>query len=55
MRRSRGHWGTLDNVIGGPCVRHVTQDDCYYIAFKLNSRPRERFAFKTPAELFYPS
>ena len=19
-RRSRGHWGILDNVIGGPCI-----------------------------------
>lgn len=39
----------------GSCMRHVTQDDCNYIAFKLNSRPRKRYGFKTPAELYYPS
>lgn len=39
----------------GSCMRHVTQDDCNYIAFKLNSRPRKRLAFRTPAEKYYPS
>lgn len=39
----------------GSCMRHVTQDQCNYIAFKLNSRPRRRYGFRTPAELYYPS
>jgi transposase, IS30 family len=39
----------------GTCMRHVTQDDCNFIAYKLNSRPRKRYGFKTPAELYYPS
>jgi len=39
----------------GTCMRHVTQDDCNYIAFKLNSRPRKTLGFKTPAEIYYPS
>jgi len=39
----------------GSCMRHVTQDQCNYIAFKLNSRPRKRYGFQTPAQLYYPS
>ena len=39
----------------GACMRRVTQDDCNYIAFKLNSRPRKTRGFKTPAEVYYPS
>ena len=39
----------------GTCMRHVTQDQCNYIAFKLNNRPRKTLGFKTPAEIYYPS
>jgi transposase, IS30 family len=55
--------GSNENINGlirqylpkGTCMRHVTQDECNYIAFKLNSRPRKRYGFKSPAELYYPS
>jgi transposase, IS30 family len=55
--------GSNENVNGlirqylpkGTCMRHVTQDHCNYIAYKLNSRPRKRYGFKSPAELYYPS
>ena len=39
----------------GSCMRELTQEQCNFIAFKLNSRPRKRYGFKTPAELYYPS
>lgn len=35
------------------CMKHVTQSDCDRIAQKLNSRPRKRFGYKTPNELFF--
>lgn len=55
--------GTNENTNGlirqylpkGMCMRHVTQEYCNYIAFKLNSRPRKVLGFKTPAEVYYPS
>jgi len=36
----------------GMCMRHITQKDCDRIAYELNSRPRERYGFRTPAELY---
>jgi len=55
--------GTNENMNGlirqylpkGSCMRHVTQELCNYIAFKLNSRPRKTLGFKTPAEVYYAS
>ena len=37
----------------GSCMRHVTQAHCDRIAERLNTRPRKRYAFKTPNELFF--
>lgn len=37
----------------GQCLRHVTQGECDAITEALNSRPRKRLGFKTPAEIFY--
>lgn len=36
----------------GTCLRALTQAQCNWIAKQLNDRPRERLAFKTPAEAF---
>jgi IS30 family transposase len=36
----------------GVSMRGVTQADCDQIAFKLNSRPRKRHGYKTPAEVY---
>ncbi len=36
----------------GQCMDLVTQQDCDDIANKLNARPRKRYGFKTPEELF---
>jgi IS30 family transposase len=36
----------------GMCMRSITQKDCDQIAYELNTRPRERYGFKTPAELY---
>lgn len=55
--------GTNENMNGlirqylpkGSCMRHVTQELCNYIAFKLNSRPRKTLGFRTPSEVYYPS
>ena len=37
----------------GSCMKDVTQEDCDWIAERLNSRPRKRLGFRTPKELFY--
>ena len=36
----------------GMCLNHLTQADCDKIAKKLNTRPRKRYDYKTPEELF---
>ena len=36
----------------GKCMNLLTQQDCDDIAKKLNTRPRKRYGFKTPEELF---
>jgi IS30 family transposase len=36
----------------GTCLAHLTQSDCDRIADKLNSRPRKRYNYRTPNELF---
>ena len=37
----------------GSCMRRITQADCDRIACRLNSRPRKRYGFKTPNQLFF--
>lgn len=37
----------------GQSLREVTQAHCNWIAKQLNSRPRKRHGFKTPAEVFF--
>ena len=37
----------------GSCMKHITQADCDGIAMRLNTRPRKRYGFKTPNELFF--
>ena len=37
----------------GQCMRNITQADCDWIANRLNNRPRKRYGFKTPNELFW--
>jgi transposase, IS30 family len=52
--------GTNENTNGlirqyipkGSCMKEVTQQDCDWIANRLNSRPRKRHGFKTPKELY---
>jgi len=39
----------------GTNLRHVTQRDCDRIARELNSRPRKRHRFGTPADVFHAS
>lgn len=39
----------------GTCLRSLTQKECDQIAFELNTRPRKRHAFKTPAEIYHGS
>jgi len=36
----------------GTSLRRVTQDDCDEIAYALNTRPRKRHGFRTPADVF---
>lgn len=35
----------------GMCLKNLTQAQCDRIAAKLNNRPRERYGFKTPAQM----
>jgi transposase, IS30 family len=52
--------GTNENTNGlirqylpkGMCMSSITQKDCNWIAKELNERPRERYGFRTPAELY---
>lgn len=51
--------GTNENTNGlirqylpkGMCLKNLTQAQCDRIAAKLNNRPRERYGFKTPAQM----
>lgn len=36
----------------GMCLNHLTQAQCDRIAHKLNTRPRKRYEYRTPEELF---
>jgi IS30 family transposase len=52
--------GTNENTNGlirqylpkGKSMEHITQEDCDRIAAKLNSRPRKRYDWRTPEELY---
>ena len=52
--------GTNENTNGlirqylpkGMCMKSITQRDCNRIAKELNTRPRERYGFRTPQELY---
>lgn len=52
--------GTNENTNGlirqylpkGSCMKHVTQAKCDWIARELNTRPRERYDFKTPEAMY---
>jgi IS30 family transposase len=35
------------------CMKHITQADCDRIAYSLNTRPRKRYGYKTPEQLYY--
>lgn len=53
--------GTNENTNGlirqylpkGMCLNNLTQAQCDRIAHKLNTRPRKRYGYKTPEELFH--
>jgi len=53
--------GTNENTNGlirqyipkGSCMKHINQVYCDKVAYKLNTRPRKRYGYKTPFELFY--
>ncbi|MBD8528293.1 IS30 family transposase [Pseudomarimonas arenosa] len=55
--------GTNENANGlirqylpkGKCLRNITQEDCDWIANRLNERPRKCLGFKTPKEVYYRS
>jgi transposase, IS30 family len=34
------------------CMKHITQNDCNQIAYALNTRPRKRYGYKTPEQLY---
>ncbi len=36
----------------GKCFNNLTQAQCDRIAHKLNTRPRKRYGYRTPEELF---
>ena len=36
-------------------LAHLTQLDCDRLAYRLNTRPRKRFGYRTPQEVFYDS
>lgn len=36
----------------GMCLKALTQSQCDYIAFQLNSRPRKRLGYRTPFEVY---
>jgi IS30 family transposase len=52
--------GTNENLNGlvrqylpkGMCMKEITQKDCNSIALQLNQRPRKRYDFQTPEELY---
>lgn len=53
---ARVHSSVTSAIVVRPCTSgHVTQDQCNFIAFQLDSRPRKTLGFKTPAEIYYPS
>jgi len=35
------------------CMKKLTQSDCAWIAYQLNTRPRKRHGFKSPWEIYY--
>lgn len=37
----------------GKCLNYLTQEQCDRIAKKLNSRPRKRYGYRTPEELYH--
>jgi IS30 family transposase len=39
----------------GMCMRGVTQEQCNYIANRINTRPRKRYDYKAPKELYAAS
>jgi len=39
----------------GTCMKRLTQKECDWIANELNTRPRKRHGFKTPAEIYHAS
>lgn len=39
----------------GTCMKRLTQKECDWIANELNTRPRKRYGFRTPAEMYHAS
>jgi IS30 family transposase len=35
------------------CMKQISQDDCDRIAYQLNTRPRKRYGYRTPEQLYY--
>ena len=55
--RERGSNENLNGLIRqylpkGMCMKPITQKDCNAIAQELNERPRKRYAFQTPQEIY---